>query len=350
MFFMMKNEEKQELVKEIVDLIDSENSKDKSNHKDIIEYFFNKRSKKTVDYIKKVEKYIKEEAFFENLTESLQNMIDEIKFLRHRLIDDLNNILSNHGDMSITQFEIDKERRDLSHKVVYDALTSVNTRDFTLQNLRKSIMLFSRNKDRIFTLLMLDIDHFKTINDTYGHVIGDEILKLVGQILNISIRESDVAGRFGGEEFMIILTDTEIKSSLMVADRIKFLVDCVGKNMVEKKKILENLEKKSTDKEIKNINRILKSIEESMKDYHSELLKAIEKMTLSIGVTQIVDDDIDFLKEYGIDKTMLRLVDRADKALYHSKHQGRNSISIRLPEKRIKEIFDIDQCSVLINK
>ncbi|HOV14994.1 MAG TPA: hypothetical protein PK771_11960, partial [Spirochaetota bacterium] len=138
--------------------------------------------------------------------------------------------------------------------------------------------------------------------------------------------------------------------SLMVADRIKFLVDCVGKNMVEKKKILENLEKKSTDKEIKNINRILKSIEESMKDYHSELLKAIEKMTLSIGVTQIVDDDIDFLKEYGIDKTMLRLVDRADKALYHSKHQGRNSISIRLPEKRIKEIFDIDQCSVLINK
>ncbi|HOV14123.1 MAG TPA: GGDEF domain-containing protein, partial [Spirochaetota bacterium] len=212
----MKNEEKQELVKEIVDLIDSENSKDKSNHKDIIEYFFNKRSKKTVDYIKKVEKYIKEEAFFENLTESLQNMIDEIKFLRHRLIDDLNNILSNHGDMSITQFEIDKERRDLSHKVVYDALTSVNTRDFTLQNLRKSIMLFSRNKDRIFTLLMLDIDHFKTINDTYGHVIGDEILKLVGQILNISIRESDVAGRFGGEEFMIILTDTEIKSSLMV--------------------------------------------------------------------------------------------------------------------------------------
>lgn len=345
----MKQEDKEELAKEIIELIESENAKDKSNHRDLLEYFFRKRTKTAVDCIEKIENYIKENKIPEDTMDTMHCLIDEIKFLRQMVIDDINKILSNHGDLSITQFEIEKERKEMEYKVIFDPLTSLNTRDYAMSNLRKAIMSFSRKKDRVFTLMMLDVDHFKKVNDTYGHVVGDDILKIVGQTLNMSIRESDVAGRFGGEEFIIILTDTDIKLSLVVADRIKTVIDCIGKGSDEKKDILSNLEKKSTEKEIKNLNRILDTIEAPMKGYSKELITALEKMTISIGITQIIEDDGDFFREYGIDKTILRLIDRADKALYHSKQQGRNSVSIRLPEKRLKEIFGLDQCSVLIN-
>lgn len=345
----MEEKQKQELLKDLLDSINRENLDDSCNHKDIIEYFFNKKAQKTNEAVDKVKKYLSGDSASTDIAESLENLIEEHNFFKVCLIDELNKILCNHSDLSITQFQIEKERERLNQMVSYDTLTSVSTRDTVLQNLRKSIMLFTRNRERIFSLLMLDIDFFKKINDTFGHIIGDEILKIMGQILNICLRESDVAGRFGGEEFLIILTDTNIKSSLIVADRIKVLVDCIGKSEDAKQLILGNLEKKSTEKEMKNIKRIINTVEESIKGGHSDLSKAIEKMTISIGITQVVDDDMDFFKEYGIDKMILRLIDRADKALYHSKDHGRNSISIRLPEKRIKEFFDIDQCSVFIN-
>ncbi|HPO49747.1 MAG TPA: hypothetical protein PLO89_05420, partial [Spirochaetota bacterium] len=145
----MKNEEKQEMLKELIDYINEENKSSVSDeHKDIIEFFFNKRAKSSDASVKEIEKYINGNLLSDALGESLKNLIDEHKFLKHCMIEELNKILCNHGDLSISKFEIEREKDKLNEKIIYDTLTATNTRDFTLQNLRKSIMLFTRNKER----------------------------------------------------------------------------------------------------------------------------------------------------------------------------------------------------------
>lgn len=74
-------------------------------------------------------------------------------------------------------------------------------------------------------LIMLDIDHFKKVNDTYGHPAGDEVIKTLGVIIKKAIRETDIAGRYGGEEFAIILPDTPVANVEFVAERIRRLVE-----------------------------------------------------------------------------------------------------------------------------
>lgn len=131
---------------------------------------------------------------------------------------------------------------------------------------------------RSLSLIMADIDHFKLLNDTHGHQAGDMMLINVARIIKESIRSIDVASRYGGEEFAIILPGTEIHEALIVAERIR-----------------ENIEKSIVSYNDKELN-----------------------VTISIGVTQY-DSDRDRAKN--------TLIERADKALYSSKRNGRNIVS-----------------------
>jgi diguanylate cyclase (GGDEF)-like protein len=69
--------------------------------------------------------------------------------------------------------------------------------------------------------LLLDLDHFKQINDTYGHGPGDEVLATVGEAIRSTVRESDFAGRYGGEEFVVLLPDTDLDAAMIVAEKIR---------------------------------------------------------------------------------------------------------------------------------
>jgi two-component system cell cycle response regulator len=100
-----------------------------------------------------------------------------------------------------------------------DSLTGVYVRGFTLQQLQQYIKRSLRRTDPL-SLLMIDLDKFKQINDTHGHQVGDRALQLVGQILREAVRETDIIGRYGGDEFMIILPDTSAAGALIVANRI----------------------------------------------------------------------------------------------------------------------------------
>jgi len=155
-----------------------------------------------------------------------------------------------------------------------DGLTGVLNRRAFYFNLSKEIAR-CRRYGGIFCLLMLDIDHFKDINDTYGHDAGDAVLKALTEEIIRILRASDYLGRFGGEEFTIVLSETNLEGALVVAERIR--------------KALAALTVKINGSEI--------------------------HFTVSIGVTEFWPED----NEDSI-------VGRADKALYAAKNGGRNKV------------------------
>lgn len=100
-----------------------------------------------------------------------------------------------------------------------DSTTRVYRKSFTLERLRETIKLAWRKLLPV-TVMMVDIDSFKEINDRYGHVVGDHVLRNVGQLLKANVRDSDIVGRFGGDEFLIVLIDASGTGAIIVAERL----------------------------------------------------------------------------------------------------------------------------------
>lgn len=101
-----------------------------------------------------------------------------------------------------------------------DSLTGLYNRRYTINELENQSKIARRN-ERIFSLIIIDIDNFKRINDVYGHLAGDDYLKKMAFVLNRSLREQDICGRIGGEEFLIILPETDLEGALNLANRIR---------------------------------------------------------------------------------------------------------------------------------
>jgi len=158
---------------------------------------------------------------------------------------------------------------NLSRIAIYDKLTQVYNRVLLDSILYKSAKYSKRHKLPI-SIIMLDIDNFKGINDTYGHLEGDRVLKTVGSIIKSSIRESDYIFRYGGEEFLILLPNTDINGAVVVGEKIR--------------RSIENF------------------------DFGLE-----RKITISCGIKQIVNFDNPYLD-----------TEEADKYLYIAKKSGKN--------------------------
>ncbi|AXI03525.1 GGDEF domain-containing protein [Aquirhabdus parva] len=157
-----------------------------------------------------------------------------------------------------------------------DSLTNLFNRRTINEHLER-LIIESTEAERI-SILILDLDHFKQINDTHGHMIGDEVLKAVGQVLQQSMRKNDVAGRFGGEEFIVVLARSERQVGMQVAERIR--------NRIQAIRILD-----------KNGQEI--------------------KITTSVGVSSCAPQVMT-----GIDP----MLHEADQALYFAKNAGRNQV------------------------
>jgi diguanylate cyclase (GGDEF)-like protein len=108
----------------------------------------------------------------------------------------------------------------LENESIRDGLTNLFNRRFMEIALDRELRLATRKMSAL-SLLMLDIDHFKRLNDTFGHEAGDEVLRGVGKILSESVRSEDIACRYGGEEFLVILPATEAKTALMRAEDVR---------------------------------------------------------------------------------------------------------------------------------
>ncbi|MBF0203088.1 MAG: GGDEF domain-containing protein [Desulfamplus sp.] len=167
--------------------------------------------------------------------------------------------------------------RELTQLATMDSLTGIINRRFFMERAEEEISRAVRYNHPI-TFFMMDIDHFKNVNDTYGHHAGDVVLKNVSQICLDSLRLNDLFGRIGGEEFAVLLPETPLEHAKIVAERIR----------------------QSIEKVRWNIDGITVSC------------------TMSIGISQLQRNS----------KGLHQLMKAADDALYDAKNSGRNCIRI----------------------
>ncbi|HEY5674080.1 MAG TPA: diguanylate cyclase [Malonomonas sp.] len=112
-----------------------------------------------------------------------------------------------------------QSKNQLEKMALTDSLTGIGNRA-TFDMSMKQVTARTQRAGVPFSLLMIDLDHFKWFNDTYGHQAGDNVLQLVAKAISSSARDADICCRYGGEEFAVILPDTEAKNALVLADRI----------------------------------------------------------------------------------------------------------------------------------
>ena len=165
-----------------------------------------------------------------------------------------------------------------------DALTGIHNRRYFMQRLEEEIVSGTRQKLPV-SCLFIDIDHFKSFNDIYGHAVGDQVLRYVANVIKKQMRLSDVLARYGGEEFSVLLTNTDTALAQEIAERIRL--------------------------SIANANFKVDSLSEDL------------NVTVSIGCTTMKDTDSQNITSLGEG-----LLNSADQALYVSKDAGRNCINV----------------------
>jgi diguanylate cyclase (GGDEF)-like protein len=116
--------------------------------------------------------------------------------------------------------EVDARTEELARLAATDSLTGVANRRHFIQHAAEELA-HSHRFDRPFCILMMDIDHFKRINDRYGHAVGDATLRALVTVLNDAKRESDLLGRLGGDEFAVVLRESDGRNGRVVAERLR---------------------------------------------------------------------------------------------------------------------------------
>lgn len=175
--------------------------------------------------------------------------------------------------------------QDAIQQALHDPLTGLGNRGALEQAINHQWQM-SQRYDQHFSLMMIDLDHFKSINDTYGHSAGDSVLKMVAHCIKTTTRQTDLCYRYGGEEFMVILNKSQPLGASIIAERIreniaslKVPVDDTGKNSIS--------------------------------------------VTTSIGYSCSQQSD-----------HVQTLIEQADHALYMAKHAGRNQVAFFEPDEK----------------
>jgi diguanylate cyclase (GGDEF)-like protein len=180
----------------------------------------------------------------------------------------------------LDEFESEFQMR-IQQMIIRDDLTNLLTQRSFFIELERQVSRRNAQPDRgCLALLMMDLDHFKNVNDSHGHLVGSQTIKQVGELIEATIRESDVAARYGGEEYVTFLSNATTDVALRIAERIRAAVE--GHEIVVTRRGVE----------------------------------ARLRVTISIGTASYPDDSVD----------PVDLIEKADLALYRAKTLGRNRV------------------------
>lgn len=183
----------------------------------------------------------------------------------------LQELESVHEKLELKQKELIELNEQLATLANTDSLTGLYNRRFFLEKLNENIISYQKSNNP-FTILLLDIDYFKKINDTYGHLIGDKVLKELAELMYRTCCKRDIIARFGGEEFIILLSESNIQVAKLEAEKIRSVVEHADWRGVS--------------------------------------------VTVSIGAATYANEDTD-----------ISILAKADDALYKSKANGRNCVT-----------------------
>ena len=185
-------------------------------------------------------------------------------------------IIYDVTDVAVSRIELESMNGRLKQLTKTDFLTQLYNRGYWEENLIQEFTRLKRYNHQS-TLLMCDIDHFKRINDTYGHAAGDVVIQTIADAVRKNLRATDIAGRYGGEEYAVLLVDTPLDQALVLAERLR------------------------------------KSVEALVISYNDHNIK----VSLSLGLAQ-----------YHANMTEHRQwIEASDKGLYQSKANGRNQVT-----------------------
>jgi diguanylate cyclase (GGDEF)-like protein len=190
------------------------------------------------------------------------------------------------GSTTILKFTYHDNLDEIFQKQMYesalrDGLTKAFNKKYFTDRL-ESELTFAIRHSAALSLVMFDIDHFKKVNDTYGHQAGDHVLSTISTLLTSALRAEDVFARYGGEEFAVICRGTDLTQAQIVGERLR------------------------------------KAVEKHNFTFEGTPIP----VTISVGIAGLPDSDV---------KDAPDLVSRADKALYESKHGGRNRVTVHQP-------------------
>lgn len=192
-----------------------------------------------------------------------------------RIMDLRDEIMTRQTELAKANLQLEHAKRTLQTIASVDALTDIPNRRSFFERFEEMMSVAARH-DRPLSCIMLDVDKFKNVNDTYGHHAGDCVLKSVANILKSGLRRHDVCGRLGGEEFAVLCPETPLDGALLVAERLRAAIEA----------------------------------------YETDTGDEVLQVTSSFGVTTITPDD----------QTPDEMLGRADVMLYQAKENGRNQV------------------------
>jgi diguanylate cyclase (GGDEF)-like protein len=159
---------------------------------------------------------IKKDNLIQNLQEHVLSLETQLRQAQEMLV-----VTEAKNSAILTEIDKSKRLNDILKKLAFkDHLTGFKNRRAFIAELRKEIKRTKRTK-RSFCIIMLDIDNFKSINENHGHVNADKALRETAKVIRRSLRESDSVGRYGGEEFLVLLPETNLIGGFEVAEKIR---------------------------------------------------------------------------------------------------------------------------------
>jgi diguanylate cyclase (GGDEF)-like protein len=210
--------------------------------------------------------------------------VTEWRRLVHELHDRNEDLTLRNGELTLMQEELSVANRKLELLATTDPLTGCYNRRYLFQMLEYQIAVEQRYRVP-FSLILFDVDHFKQINDTYGHHIGDEVLRHTSTLIRARLRESDIFARYGGEEFTIYLPHTENRDAYRLAEQLRRIVES---------------QVVATD-------------------------RGDIQITISMGLISV---DGDGYEDENPKQFLVEVMRKADAALYRAKEQGRNRVVV----------------------